>query len=136
MKALINCWEAEKCPEISEEKMRDSIDRRVDNAADSRSGTRLALRSAIVDERGEASGVNVQGMEQRTEADNRRNEPPRGGSTMQTGERSVYSPGLSGLMKAYTGRQKYTGGWDEDLLGTVEVYEMACRMCELDKEEI
>jgi hypothetical protein len=48
---------------------------------------------------------------------------------------SARLPGLAGLMKAYGSRKKYTGGFDEDLSGILEEYEMTSRMCGLTADE-
>lgn len=39
------------------------------------------------------------------------------------------------MMKAYGGRKKYTGAFDDDLSGVIEEYEMTARMCGLSMEE-
>ena len=38
---------------------------------------------------------------------------------------------INGLIKALGTRNKYKGGWDEDLAGTIEVYELTCVMCNI-----
>lgn len=47
----------------------------------------------------------------------------------------VRSQGIQGLLKSYQGRQRYPGGWDEDLFGCIEIYEMFCSMCHLTSIE-
>ena len=42
--------------------------------------------------------------------------------------RKAFSPGLPGLMRAYTSRAKYRGRWEQ-------VFEMTADMCELSHEE-
>ena len=43
--------------------------------------------------------------------------------------------GLSGLMRAYTGREKFSGAFDEDLNSALELYETMSRMCYLTEEQ-
>lgn len=38
-------------------------------------------------------------------------------------------------MKIYSGRPKYKGRWDEDLIGKIEVYEFCAVLCNLIDEE-
>ena len=48
---------------------------------------------------------------------------------------SSYSLGINGLMKAYQNRQSYTGAWDEDFNGHVELYDTLSRLCGLSDAE-
>lgn len=43
---------------------------------------------------------------------------------------------LHALMKAFGNRPKYNGSWDEDLIGTIEVYELAVEMCTVSDDEM
>ena len=126
-KALVECWEAESCPRHpvdAAESVRLINQRRV------RGDGSVVIQAA--DATGRATEVVLD--------HSRRNITPRNMSMAQTtgtsSDRAPYFPGLSGLMKAYAGRDKYSGGWDEDLLGNLEVYEMSCRMCDLDPEQM
>lgn len=50
-----------------------------------------------------------------------------------SGQRTL-SAGLHRLMKAFGNRQKYFGWRDEDLVGVIEVYELAPNMCDLSQD--
>lgn len=50
-------------------------------------------------------------------------------------EKKDFSLGISGLMKAYHGRKHYSGALDEDLQGSLELYETMCRVCRLSDDE-
>lgn len=43
--------------------------------------------------------------------------------------------GLQGLMRVYGSRQKYNGGWHENLFGTIENYEISATLCNLTAEK-
>ena len=142
IKAFMQCWEAEKCPIVVDIDSNDSVDNResrsvgasigldaraAQNPAEGRQGTRE-----------QRSHEQPRGMEQSALDPNEGSFRPVSyrGSSFLTGERSFHSTALSGLSKAYAGRKKYSGSWDEDLLGAIEIYEMACRMCELDENQM
>lgn len=42
---------------------------------------------------------------------------------------------LQGLMKVHGSRRKYKGGWDEDLFGTIKIYEISATMCNITADE-
>lgn len=54
---------------------------------------------------------------------------------MDRGDRGDISLRLHELMKIYSGRPKYKGRWDEDLIGKIEVYEFCAVLCNLIDEE-
>jgi len=49
---------------------------------------------------------------------------------------SCSSGSLQGLMKAFAGRRKYPGAWDEDLQRTIEVFEMSAQICDLNSHQM
>lgn len=59
----------------------------------------------------------------------------RRGDGFDKGIRSDVLSELWGPMKAYSGRRKYRGGWDEDLIGTMEVYKLYEVMSNLSNEK-
>lgn len=44
--------------------------------------------------------------------------------------------GMSGFIKSFSGRKKYSGLWSENLDETIEVYESMARLCQLTKDEM
>ena len=56
--------------------------------------------------------------------------------TSASSSSSGHSKGLDGLMKAYNNRKQYSGNYEEDLVGSIEIYEMTANMCELSDEEM
>lgn len=49
--------------------------------------------------------------------------------------RSNMVRGLESLSKSYQGRPKYSGEWDEDLLGILETFDLTCDLCQLSDEQ-
>lgn len=45
------------------------------------------------------------------------------------------SMGINGLIKSYSGLNKFSGGWDEDLERSICIYKSMCSMCELIPQE-
>ncbi len=46
-----------------------------------------------------------------------------------------FSLGINGLMKAYQGRKKYSGDFNDDLTSAFQLYETLCNMCHLRDNE-
>jgi len=67
-------------------------------------------------------------------ADREENGETRPGNTNSVS--SSTSGSLHGLMKAFSSRKAYSGAWDEDLHGTIEVFEMTAQMCDLNSEQM
>lgn len=69
---------------------------------------------------------NIPNLEKRSKQNDSRNEFTAGGN---------FNLGLNGLMKAYQGRDKYSGRWDEDLNSALQLYDTLSNLCRLEEHE-
>lgn len=135
--ALLECWKQEKCPMVGE------LDKRADSPEGNETlepasndtgnvGTvRPVVHTALVNN-ARVNEDNGQGANASAVATNSGNSLPRNDS----GDSSCSSGSLQGLMKAFAGRRKYSGAWDEDLQGIIEVFEMSAQMCDLNAQQM
>lgn len=138
--ALLECWKADDCP-LSPDS--HSVNETTKNEDEIVNAAKDEIGRNESDERNVCINVNATDMagEQETSKIEPTNtiatdsDDPRERSDLDKTGRGDISFGLQGLMKAYSGRPKYKGGWDENLVGTVEVYGLCALMCNLRDEE-
>ena len=105
--ALLECWRSEECPLPSKTSSADSVPSEDKEEA-------LEVHKVTPETKGQST----------THDSTDTVEPhPRGHSN------------INGLIKAFGTRNKYKGGWDEDLAGTIEVYELTCAMCNITGDD-
>lgn len=132
--ALIECWESEKCPKS--EKKRDVGD--ISNFEKNEEVT-----TDLINDNATKYMANIQENPSKeyqinSPAENNENNDGTAGIKMDNKNNlklRIRSQGIQGLLKSFQGRTKYSGGWDEDLFGCLEIYEICCSMCHLTSEE-
>ena len=117
--ALKECWNEESCPHLQDGKENKTVD------SDSTEQIKVIHEEKEVENEVREGHKNeiVNQIEFRTHD----REPNRS---------SGNSRDLEGLVKAYSGRRKYTGAYEEDLIGTIEVYELTSKLYGLTEEQM
>lgn len=138
--ALLECWKTDDCP-LSPDSY--SVNETTKNEDEIVNAAKDDIGRNESDERNVC--INVNATDMAGERETSKIEPtnkiatdsddPRKRSDFDKTGRGDISFGLQGLMKAYSGRPKYKGGWDENLVGTVEVHGLSALMCNFSDEE-
>jgi Reverse transcriptase (RNA-dependent DNA polymerase) len=133
--AILACHAAEKCPLLSSQQTQ------LDNDTEGTGCQGRAEEVQVESTENHMSGDPA--VDERSNAEHPHQTRSHAGSQtpatepsgIQSWATSSRLPGLQGMMKAYGGRKKYTGAFDDDLCGVIEEYEMTARMCGLSMEE-
>jgi len=143
-KALVDCWEQSDCPTTQGNELRDSNGNResdaVFEAAELAVGAAEAVKS--ISNAVEAQSLLLKDAKQNTENlhddvhDEGNERTDYRGKEVHMNRTPQRSSGLQGLLKAFGSRRKYCGLWDEDLVGVIEVFELAAEMCSLTPDEM
>ena len=148
-KALVECWNEEKCPLDSNKgsftQHNEACGRspRTTRELPQQNGSNV-LSENRVDDVNAGSRDRERSFEVQDETNLMRRVVAVDGNVQMVGNPPSYhdrgsnyekNSALQSLMKAFGSRKKYTGAWDEDLSGTIEVFEMSANMCNLTMEQ-
>lgn len=150
--ALVECWEYQKCPMVGDKKGTNEPSSAsvaleaaqvAVKAAEAVKQMKTATRVGTTTEKNTVATGSVQDSKtsvgsgvviQDDIIDNQLEKYGYNANTFAD-SKTTRSQGIQGLLKSYQGRQKYSGGWDEDLFGCIEIYEICCSMCHLTRKE-
>lgn len=129
LKALVECWQKEECPMVKNNAKEQEEDIAIDAAEVSVEAAKKAKSISKALEHKFDKIVKENGVDNAETNHSVKGDPI-------TGSSQKSSVSLQGLIKAFGNRPKYNGLWDEDLIGTIEVFELAAEMCNVSEQEM
>lgn len=133
--ALQECWKAEECPKISPNATTHTTTANDDDehTDDHHDDNNPDISRLVTTERGDKFPHRQSGISTTKDWESVIKNKKAGSDTGN--DRRPDNRGIEGLVKAYSGRTKYSGKYDEDLANAIQLYELTADMCTLSPQQ-